>query len=97
MGTVNVGLIGAGRIGKLHAEHLAYRIPQANLVAVTDVFVEAAQQCAAACNIPNVSQDHIFGSEPKLRSIDWSYITTKWRNINTIRYDFDISLYAYPL
>lgn len=58
MKTVNVGLIGAGRIGKLHAEHLAFRIPQAKLVTVTDVFVGAAEKCAADFNIPNVSREH---------------------------------------
>ena len=45
--TVNVGLIGAGRIGRVHAETLSYRIPSASLVSVADVFVESAQKCAA--------------------------------------------------
>ena len=43
-GQVNVGVIGAGRIGRVHAENLAYRIPEANVVAVADVFVEAAEK-----------------------------------------------------
>jgi len=55
---VTVGLIGAGRIGRLHAEHLAFRIPQANLLAVSDIILEAAQECAAAFGIPTVAQDH---------------------------------------
>jgi myo-inositol 2-dehydrogenase/D-chiro-inositol 1-dehydrogenase len=54
---VNVGLIGAGRIGTLHAEHLAYRIPEANLVAVADVFAEAAQRCAGRFGIPTATAD----------------------------------------
>jgi len=54
---INVGLIGAGRIGRVHAENLAYRIPQVNLVAVADVFLEAAEKCAADYQIPSVSQD----------------------------------------
>ncbi|MDK2903060.1 MAG: hypothetical protein PWQ93_979, partial [Clostridiales bacterium] len=29
---LKVGIIGAGRIGKLHAENLMYRVPQAELV-----------------------------------------------------------------
>ena len=58
MATVNVGLIGAGRIGKLHAEHLAFRIPEANLAAVADVYLEAAQKCAADFNVPNAYRDH---------------------------------------
>ena len=55
---VNVGLIGAGRIGRLHAEHLAFRIPQANLVAVSDIILEAAQKCAAEFGVPTAIQDH---------------------------------------
>ncbi|MCD4738239.1 MAG: inositol 2-dehydrogenase [Anaerolineae bacterium] len=55
---VAVGIIGAGRIGKLHAEHLAFRIPQAKLVAVSDIYVQAAEQCAADFGIPHVYADH---------------------------------------
>jgi myo-inositol 2-dehydrogenase/D-chiro-inositol 1-dehydrogenase len=55
---VNVGLIGAGRIGRLHAEHLAFRIPEANLMAVSDIILEAAQKCAAEFGVPTATQDH---------------------------------------
>ncbi len=55
---VNVGLIGTGRIGRLHAEHLAFRIPQADLLAVSDIVLESAQRCAAELGIPAVTQDH---------------------------------------
>ncbi|MBM4431236.1 MAG: inositol 2-dehydrogenase, partial [Chloroflexi bacterium] len=58
MDKVNVGLIGAGRIGKLHAQHLAYRIPGVRLLAVADVFADAAQRCAAECQIPAAFHDH---------------------------------------
>jgi len=58
METVNVGLIGAGRIGKLHAEHLAQRIPGARLVALSDVNLAAAEQCAATLRVPHAFQDH---------------------------------------
>ena len=43
MKTINVGIIGAGRIGKVHAETLAYRLPQATPSVITDVNHEAAQ------------------------------------------------------
>ena len=46
---LTLGLIGAGRIGRVHAEHLAYRIPEARLLMVADVNRAAAQACAAAC------------------------------------------------
>ena len=58
MASVKVGLIGAGRIGSLHAEHLAHRIPGAELVAVADVAIEAAQACAARYEVPLVSGDY---------------------------------------
>ena len=54
---INVGIIGAGRIGRVHAENLMYRVPEANLVAVSDVFVEAAQKLAAELGIPAAYQD----------------------------------------
>jgi myo-inositol 2-dehydrogenase/D-chiro-inositol 1-dehydrogenase len=47
-----------GRIGRLHAEHLAYRIPQARLLAVSDVVVEAAQKAAADLGVPIATRDH---------------------------------------
>jgi myo-inositol 2-dehydrogenase/D-chiro-inositol 1-dehydrogenase len=55
---VNVGIIGAGRIGKLHAEHLAYQIPEANIIAIADVFLEAAEKCAADFQIPSAVKDY---------------------------------------
>ena len=55
---VNVGIIGAGRIGRLHAEHLAYRIPDANIISIADIRVEAAERCGADLQIPSAVQDH---------------------------------------
>src|ERR1035437_191650 len=52
---LNIGIIGAGRIGKVHAETLAFRLPEANIVAIADVNHEAAQALAARCNIPRVT------------------------------------------
>ena len=58
MQKINVGLIGAGRIGRLHAENLANRVPEADLVAVSDIFVEAAERAAADLQLPAAYQDH---------------------------------------
>lgn len=41
--SINMGLIGAGRIGRIHAETIATRIPDATLAAVCDVDESAAQ------------------------------------------------------
>ncbi len=55
---ISVGLIGAGRIGRVHAENLVYRIPEARLVAVADLVVEAAERLAGELGIPAAYQDH---------------------------------------
>jgi myo-inositol 2-dehydrogenase/D-chiro-inositol 1-dehydrogenase len=55
---INLGLIGAGRIGRLHAGHLAYRVPGANLLAISDIAVEVAQECAGRLGVPIAVQDH---------------------------------------
>jgi myo-inositol 2-dehydrogenase/D-chiro-inositol 1-dehydrogenase len=48
------GLIGAGRIGPVHAETLAFRVPQARLAAIADLKQPAAQAVASRCNIPKI-------------------------------------------
>jgi len=48
------GIIGAGRIGPVHAETLAYRIHEAEAVAVADINRPAAEAVAARYNIPRV-------------------------------------------
>ena len=53
---LNVGIIGAGRIGKVHAETLAFRLPEARTLAIADVNREAAQALAARCGIPTVAE-----------------------------------------
>ena len=56
--TINVGVIGAGRIGRVHAENLAYRIPGVKLVAIADVIVDAAKKLAADLGVPTALKDH---------------------------------------
>ena len=53
-----VGLIGAGKNGRVHAENIALCIPQAELAAVSGVFMKAAAKCAADYQIPTVYQHH---------------------------------------
>lgn len=62
---LNIGLIGAGRIGKVHAETIAFRVPEAALLAVTDPNLEAAEAIAKRCGIPQVSAgtDEIFANK----------------------------------
>ena len=62
---VNVAIIGAGRIGKVHAETLAFRLPEARILAIADVNRDAAQAVASRCGIPTVaeSSDEIFANK----------------------------------
>ena len=53
---LNFGIIGAGRIGRVHAETLAFRLPQAEILAITDVNRDAAQQVASHCGIKTVTE-----------------------------------------
>ena len=52
---LHFGIIGAGRIGKVHAETLAFRMPESQIVAITDVNREAAQSLAARCGIATIA------------------------------------------
>lgn len=44
--SVGIGLVGAGRIGRVHAANVAQRLPRAKLLAVADVNRTAAEQVA---------------------------------------------------
>lgn len=55
--SLNIGLIGAGRIGQVHAATLTYRIPSARLLAVADVNLAAAQATAVRFGIPSATDD----------------------------------------
>jgi myo-inositol 2-dehydrogenase/D-chiro-inositol 1-dehydrogenase len=55
---IRVGLIGAGRIGQVHAEHLAGRILSVELAAVADINLAAAQATAARFNVPVALADY---------------------------------------
>jgi myo-inositol 2-dehydrogenase/D-chiro-inositol 1-dehydrogenase len=52
------GVIGAGRIGKIHAENLATRIPGVEVSAIADINLAAAQETAERLHIPIVLQDY---------------------------------------
>ncbi len=55
---IKVGVIGAGRIGKIHAETLATRVPGAVVEAIADVNITAAQELAEKLHIPHVYSDY---------------------------------------
>ena len=59
MKVFKVGIIGAGRIGKVHAESLCYHVPNAEVKAIADPFLnEATKEWAESLGIENAYTDH---------------------------------------
>ena len=52
--SLQIGILGAGRIGSLHTELLSTRIPECTVTAVADVFPEPATALATRFGIPTV-------------------------------------------
>ncbi len=62
--TINVGLIGAGRIGTSHAEIIARRVPGASLVAVADPRPGVAEALGSSLGARGVlAPEDIFGAD----------------------------------
>ena len=57
MKKVGVGIIGAGRIGRVHACTVGRQLPAAEAVAITDINLEAAQEAAVLYGIGRVEKD----------------------------------------
>ena len=55
--TIKLGIIGAGRIGRLHANTLTARVPGARALAIADIFEESAKAAAAEYGIPDYTAD----------------------------------------
>lgn len=52
MNRVKVGIVGLGRLGRHHAENLAFRIPNCELLAVCSVIPEEVEEVQKEWNIP---------------------------------------------
>lgn len=64
------GVIGAGRIGKIHAENLATRIPGAAVAAIADIDLPSAQETASRLHIRSVYPDyHAILSDPNIDAV----------------------------
>ena len=59
MKQLNIGIIGAGRIGKLHAQSITYAVPAARVYGITDVRTDG---------LPELKEK--FGIEKIYASID---------------------------
>ena len=65
-----MGVIGAGVIGKVHAEHLAYRLPEVSLLSIADIYYDAAKTLAERLRVPKASADyHDILNDPAIDAI----------------------------
>ncbi len=61
--TLRIGVLGVGRIGKMHAELVARQVPGASLAMVQDINAEAAAAVAAELDVPFTTNiDELLGS-----------------------------------
>lgn len=68
---VNLGIIGFGRIGKVHAESLTKYVPSASLKSVSDPFIdEEGTKYAKSLGVENVYKDHSnILSDPEIDAV----------------------------
>ncbi|WP_105616213.1 inositol 2-dehydrogenase [Vallitalea okinawensis] len=55
---MKLGLIGAGRIGKLHGEVITYHVDDATIEMVSDVYTEGLKDWAEPLGIQNITNDY---------------------------------------
>ncbi len=58
MKQLNIGIIGAGRIGKVHMQSITYNVPSAKVLGITDVFKDGLQELADKYGIEKVYGDY---------------------------------------
>lgn len=54
MKQLNIGIIGAGRIGKVHLKSITYNVPNAKVLGITDVFKDGLQALADEYGVEKV-------------------------------------------
>jgi myo-inositol 2-dehydrogenase/D-chiro-inositol 1-dehydrogenase len=64
-----IGIIGTGRIGRLHAENLI-RFPEVTIKAVSDLFIEHAKEWTEGLGIPVTSKDYnVILNDPEIEAV----------------------------
>lgn len=58
MKKLKIGVIGAGRIGKVHTETIVQSIPEAEVIVIADVNAQAAESLAKRLGIPKYTNDY---------------------------------------
>jgi len=67
---MKIGLIGAGRIGKLHGELLTYNIPEAEIKTVAEIYADTVENWAKNLRISNLTTDYTdILTDPEIEAV----------------------------
>lgn len=67
---LNIGVIGAGRIGKIHTESIQKYVPGACVYAIADPFIDTSREWAEKLGIKNIYKDYTkILSDPKVDAV----------------------------
>ena len=67
--TLRIGVVGTGQMGRYHVERLAGSVPDAEVVAVSDVFVEGAKQVAEQVGARAYSDGHELIGDDQVQAV----------------------------
>jgi myo-inositol 2-dehydrogenase / D-chiro-inositol 1-dehydrogenase len=67
--TLGIGVVGTGQMGRYHVERLAGTVPDAEVVAVSDVFVEGAKQVAEQVGARAYSDGHELIADDQVQAV----------------------------
>jgi myo-inositol 2-dehydrogenase / D-chiro-inositol 1-dehydrogenase len=67
--TLGIGVVGTGQMGRYHIERLAGGVPDAEVVAVSDVFVEGARQVAEQVGARAYSDGHELIADDRVEAV----------------------------
>ena len=69
-GDMKLGLIGAGRIGKLHGEIVTYNIPGVDIKTIADIYADQVKEWAQNLKIENLTSDyHEILGDPDIEAV----------------------------
>jgi myo-inositol 2-dehydrogenase / D-chiro-inositol 1-dehydrogenase len=67
--TLRIGIVGTGQMGRYHIERLAGGVPDAEVVAVSDVFVEGARQVAERVGARAYADGHELVADDQVEAV----------------------------
>lgn len=82
---MKIGIIGAGRIGKVHAKNISMFVPEMEIKTMADPFMnEQTEAFAKQCGIPNTTKDaNDILNDPEIGEagdVDTAVVTLKFEN-----------------